>query len=379
MLKYKIGDKYSPDFDYDGMVEIGLSVSTDWSVSDLEKLKSSFVDVNYHKEARLLGEFINSLKNDESDELKMNKLGAFKIALSFEEDDSEVDSIMKEAYESVRNLCKKHGLILKEDYSISDGGESYDFTLSYGKQDDKINEIALGYFDENERAIGYITFEVEEKEVHIDFFDWQAQDVALYGNKTQMAEGGNVGEWIGGKSDGSFYGAKGLNKAKEYSLKYPKNLYLLTDDNNSHIGRFWLKNGKFARVETWGNPEYDLANNKVSLRAKSDVIYKIKRVNTQDYYEDGGTIRIPSYNPEDLLEISPLAFNILRNALVGRFITIDEAISDDVRLAAESVADEFRKSDAEELGSSDMTFLIKEMLDEIGKETGFVDGKLFVK
>jgi len=58
---YKLGDKYSEDFDYDGLMATGLSADATWSIEDLKLLQNSFTDVNYHKEAALVGSVIKAL------------------------------------------------------------------------------------------------------------------------------------------------------------------------------------------------------------------------------------------------------------------------------------------------------------------------------
>jgi hypothetical protein len=75
-------------------------------------------------------------------------------------------------------------------------------------------------------------------------------------------------------------------------------------------------------------------------------------------------------------DLEPLAFDILHRSLRNRYITIEEATDESVIDAAREVA-EFHADD-EEIGSSDMTFIIKEFLDSIGKETGFENGRLTV-
>ena len=59
---YKIGDKFSLDFDYDGMLECGLNVRVSTPVNWLEKLLGSFEDVNYHREANPLYDLIEHIK-----------------------------------------------------------------------------------------------------------------------------------------------------------------------------------------------------------------------------------------------------------------------------------------------------------------------------
>tara|TARA_R110002051_G_scaffold324640_2_gene422900 strand:+ start:870 stop:1148 length:279 start_codon:yes stop_codon:yes gene_type:complete len=54
MKKYKLGDTYSEDFDFDGMLQKGTEANIDWPLKDLENLYDSFVDVNYHREGGYL-------------------------------------------------------------------------------------------------------------------------------------------------------------------------------------------------------------------------------------------------------------------------------------------------------------------------------------
>lgn len=62
MKKYKLGDTYSEDFDYDGMLQKGTEANIDWPLKDLEDLYDSFVDVNYHREGGYLYGAIQELK-----------------------------------------------------------------------------------------------------------------------------------------------------------------------------------------------------------------------------------------------------------------------------------------------------------------------------
>jgi len=59
---YKLGDKFSLDFDYEGMLDYGLQIDTNTSVNDLNKLLDSFEDVNYHREASPLYDLVEHIK-----------------------------------------------------------------------------------------------------------------------------------------------------------------------------------------------------------------------------------------------------------------------------------------------------------------------------
>lgn len=53
--KYKLGDQWSSDFDYDGMLAmLRKALAGQMSIPDMEKLYSSMEDVNYHTENRKL-------------------------------------------------------------------------------------------------------------------------------------------------------------------------------------------------------------------------------------------------------------------------------------------------------------------------------------
>ena len=74
---------------------------------------------------------------------------------------------------------------------------------------------------------------------------------------------------------GDWVKAKNLTDIIKLSKQKKNATFYVTDDNNSRIGSFYLKNGKFAKATT-ANPNYDLQRNKTNLKDRSDVIYKYK-------------------------------------------------------------------------------------------------------
>ena len=54
MKKYQLGQGWSTDFDYEGMLTTGTQVDEQTPIKHLEKLHSSFEDVNYHSESNPL-------------------------------------------------------------------------------------------------------------------------------------------------------------------------------------------------------------------------------------------------------------------------------------------------------------------------------------
>ena len=59
---YELGDTLYLNFDYEGMLDCGLLITNNTGVNDLEKLLTSFEDVNYHREANPLYDLIEHKK-----------------------------------------------------------------------------------------------------------------------------------------------------------------------------------------------------------------------------------------------------------------------------------------------------------------------------
>jgi len=70
----------------------------------------------------------------------------------------------------------------------------------------------------------------------------------------------------------------GFKKILDLSKKNPSNVFIVSDDNYTNFGPFYVKNGKVAKY-TVANPNYDLEKNKVrTVKVPSDVILKFKVV-----------------------------------------------------------------------------------------------------
>jgi hypothetical protein len=76
--KYELGDMYSEDFNYNGMLKMGMNARITWGLEKLQALSDSFEDVNYHTENIKLREAIDFLKK--GNELKAKQaLGSFNL------------------------------------------------------------------------------------------------------------------------------------------------------------------------------------------------------------------------------------------------------------------------------------------------------------
>lgn len=98
-MSYQLGDKWSRDFDYEGMLEMGLKSDVSWGEDKLMQLFDSFEDVNYHTESDNLWEAVQSLKAG-------NKSDAEKHIREFHND-------IKNMYDYERGLMAKGGKVKK--------------------------------------------------------------------------------------------------------------------------------------------------------------------------------------------------------------------------------------------------------------------------
>ena len=69
--QFKAGDKFSTDFDYDGMLRAGLKTGVDTDLQTLKDLSDSFEDVNYHRENAHLQNAIEALEDGATKEAAM--------------------------------------------------------------------------------------------------------------------------------------------------------------------------------------------------------------------------------------------------------------------------------------------------------------------
>jgi len=77
---FKPGDKFSADFDYEGMLEFGLKVRLNTPINTLQALFDSFEDVNYHSEGSHLSYAIDAIKERDKVEA-LDHLRSFKKAI----------------------------------------------------------------------------------------------------------------------------------------------------------------------------------------------------------------------------------------------------------------------------------------------------------
>ena len=76
-MSYKLGNKWSRIFDYDGMLQKGVEAEVTWPIEDLKLLFSSFEDVNYHSESGYLWSCIKELEKGSVTETARHDMDRF--------------------------------------------------------------------------------------------------------------------------------------------------------------------------------------------------------------------------------------------------------------------------------------------------------------
>ena len=102
---YKLGQKFTTDFDYEGMLKAGTRVRLNTPVDQLQQLFDSFEDVNYHREGEFLSYAIDAIKEKDK-AAALNYIKDFKKACkktleSFNEGASKVRKQLEEVEEVI--------------------------------------------------------------------------------------------------------------------------------------------------------------------------------------------------------------------------------------------------------------------------------------
>jgi hypothetical protein len=219
--KYKLGDRFRHDFDYDGMVEMALQTNSTWSISDLQKLYDSMEDVNYHTANKYLGSAIFALENDLPDvaDIKFEK---FHKELKEEENYAKGGSINKrkkytyipkEEIESIttwngNNITQEKildGAYVRGNVKYADGGEmdslkikieedGDNYEVNYQFDDYEITGVLQKYYTgrANEYEFQPSWFADEESEKYYDE-NWEnIEDEILNVFYSKFKKGGKV-------------------------------------------------------------------------------------------------------------------------------------------------------------------------------------------
>lgn len=139
--KYKLGDTWSKNFDYKGMLKEGLKADISWNLGDLKKLQKSFTDVNYHSESTHLWKAIEELEKRPVNEKEAEN----HIKLFHEK----VEETLAETTFSAGGAVGKPKILFEKSWSPE--GTTYNQTIRIDKdtferlKDAVASEIALKY------------------------------------------------------------------------------------------------------------------------------------------------------------------------------------------------------------------------------------------
>ena len=182
------------------------------------------------------------------------------------------------------NVAFKVAKVRKENVAKNHDGKA----APYGSGYKKVNEllVIVDKFDKNKQDYGKIYYrdggnrpgdgDIKKANKELEKLSKKHKGLTLVsiGRNSKMYDVNNPRESVN-EGYGPFIKAKNLTDIIKLSKQKKNATFYVTDDNNSRIGSFYLKNGKFAKATT-ANPNYDLQRNKTKLKDRSDVIYKYK-------------------------------------------------------------------------------------------------------
>jgi hypothetical protein len=170
MKKFKAGDMWSNDFDYDGMLEYGRNINTNTDDIELQKYRDSLEDVNYHT---LAAELYNLSTLQDYDDKKINYREAkrrylrnFKRKLNDEFASQGLPTMSTDEY-----------LFFKQEGGEVEFGHGGDVEFAKGGE---IKEFRVRTFDMSGRDEDMFYFDDEEK-AYDKFIDVRStgQEVAI--------------------------------------------------------------------------------------------------------------------------------------------------------------------------------------------------------
>jgi len=138
--QFRPGDKFSTDFDYDGMLKAGLETGVDTDLQTLKALSDSFEDVNYHRENAHLQNAIEALED-----------GAIKEASMF----------FGDFHDEIKATMEEQGMDIEPTVGK--------FMQNYMKEEEKVKEVTSR---ESSRIEGDLNIELKAKflDAFVDLF-----------------------------------------------------------------------------------------------------------------------------------------------------------------------------------------------------------------
>jgi hypothetical protein len=181
--EYIPGGKWSPDFDYNGMINYGLNISPNDSLETLVKLADDFEDVNYHTEVSHLFKAIDALaignEDDATTYIADFKSSLNKLINDYESDPMKYDTLYDFVDQKMVEDDDKAEALLKSKPSYDD---LYDF----------VDQKMVEGDDEAEALLNKINKVNENKSSKMKMSELKAKIkemiVSEYNNKVEIKE-----------------------------------------------------------------------------------------------------------------------------------------------------------------------------------------------
>ena len=174
--QYRIGSGYTRDFDYAGMLKVGLETGVDTDIEILKKISDDFEDVNYHRENNHLQMAIDALEEGAIKEASMffgdfhaeikstmetfdmeipDTLGAFMDSY-IKEDAKDKD---KEPRDGVKSAAAKLGM---KPSHVKEDTKAVDLAIEASQEKAGINEVRIDR-DVARRIEGLLNIQLKSK------------------------------------------------------------------------------------------------------------------------------------------------------------------------------------------------------------------------
>jgi len=102
-------------------------------------------------------------------------------------------------YPNVKEIMDSNNISIDKEFIVSKDMEiAYVPHFMYEYEDEKVSELAIYYFDAQDKHIGHIEIDLEEKEIEVEFPSWSLDDEAKY-YKGGMLDVGRYYKTKGGK------------------------------------------------------------------------------------------------------------------------------------------------------------------------------------
>jgi hypothetical protein len=161
-----------------------------------------------------------------------------------------MEEFLKFIYPNVKGIMDSNNIDIDKDFIVSkDMKIAYVPHFMYEYEDNKVSELAIYYFDAQDKHIGHIEIDLEEQEIEVEFPSWNVDDEDKYEDGGMMANGGR------------------LDVGRYYKTKDGKQVRYLGNTKDPEVGTFMNKADGVFKVR------YDEIEGNASVFAEGGEIY----------------------------------------------------------------------------------------------------------